>query len=80
MWSEVFLTNFLKSYLNTNKGMYYQEIIDMVNSIINAIPGSSVSDYDGARYFPEDAVKKELGLVYNELVESYANQGYGEMS
>ena len=79
-WSEVFIVSFLEDYLKKNKSMNYQEIINMANSIVDAIPVGMVSKFDGIRYYHNGCVKKELGLAYKDLVQAYADQGYGEMS
>ena len=59
MWSEVFITSFLEEYLKENKSMYYQEIIIMANSIVNAIPFGMVSEFDGARYYTDRCMLKK---------------------
>ena len=79
MWSEVFIISFLEDYLKKNKSISFQDI-ETANSIVDAIPVGMVSKFDGIRYYHNGCVKKELGLAYKDLVQAYADQGYGELS
>ena len=92
-WSEVFIVSFLEDYFNNDYSKRFEGrmpfdeklraksqklFIEAVLSELN--PYVWISDFDGTRYYCESDVKKSLGLMYSDLEQSYANQGYGELS
>ena len=71
-WSEVFIISFLEEYFNNDK-IWIESVLSELD------PYVWINGFDSARYYCESDVKKSLGLVYSDLEESYANQGYGEL-
>ena len=71
-WSEVFIISFLEEYFNNDK-IWIESVLSELD------PYVWINDFDSARYYCESDVKKSLGLMYSDLEESYANQGYGEL-
>ena len=76
-WSEVFIISWLEDYYSDYSNVIIKSIIECVLSELD--PYVWISPFDGARYYPDNGVKKELGLMHSDLEESYANQGYGEL-
>ena len=76
-WSEVFIISWLKDYYSNYSNVIIKRKIECVLSELD--PYVWINDFDGARYYCESDVKKSLGLMYSDLEESYANQGYGEL-
>ena len=72
-WSEVFIISFLEEYFNNDK-IWIESVLSELE------PSVWISPFDGSRYYPDNDVKKELGLMHNDLEKAYANQGYGELS
>ena len=85
-WSEFYIIRFLEVYFNNDyskrfKGrMPFDEklraksqklFIEAVLSELN--PYVWIRDFDGTRYYPDNDVKKELGLMYSDLEQSYVN-------
>ena len=77
-WSEVFIVSFLEGYFNGLSSIAMKRKIESVLSELE--PSVWVSEFNDARYYEDAGVKKALGLMYNDLERSYANQGYGELS
>tara|TARA_B100001059_G_scaffold135549_1_gene135850 strand:- start:136 stop:381 length:246 start_codon:yes stop_codon:yes gene_type:complete len=76
-WSEVFIISWLEDYYSNYSNVIIKRKIECVLSELD--PYVWINDFDGARYYCESDVKKSLGLMYSDLEESYANQGYGEL-
>jgi hypothetical protein len=77
-WSEVFIISWLEDYYSNYSNVIIKRKIECVLSELD--PYVWISPFDGARYYFSGHVKKSLGLMYNDLENAYANQGYGELS
>tara|TARA_Y100000389_G_scaffold81463_1_gene78031 strand:- start:4346 stop:4576 length:231 start_codon:yes stop_codon:yes gene_type:complete len=72
-WSEVFIISFLEEYFNNDK-LWIESVLSELD------PYVWIDDFDGARYYCENDVKKSLGSIYSDLEKSYTDKGYGELS
>ena len=77
-WSEFFIVSFLEDHYEFLLDVDAKKrIIECVLSELD--PYIWVSPFDGARYYNSNGVQAQFGLLYNDLEEAYANQGYGEL-
>ncbi len=76
-WSEVFIISWLEDYYSNYSNVIIKRKIECVLSELD--PYVWISPFDGSRYYPDNDVKKSLGLMYSDLENAYANQGYGEL-
>lgn len=77
-WSEVFIVSFLEDH--------YEFLLDVdvkkrqIECVLSKLnPYIWVSPFDGVRYYNSNGVQAQFGLLYKDLEEAYANQGYGEL-
>ena len=76
-WSEFYIINWLEKYYSELPMIRKISKIECVLSELEKYV--LISPFDGSRYYPDNDVKKELGLMHNDLEKAYSNQGYGEL-